>query len=131
MSLKILKIERNPKMLDLIFSPKNEKFRDTDRVLAYRIGQELLDPDSGEVLGKIEIPICKAKIIAVTEKLVTARVYVDPILNTNAILQRSSFSIFRNSEYSTLDINESKISDYLEEIYTLLRDKDNLYLKKI
>ena len=45
--------------------------------VVYAIGEEMIDPDTGESLGTEEIPICKAKVLTVKTKTTTLQIVGD------------------------------------------------------
>lgn len=87
-----------------------------DRYLIFRIGKDVIDPDTGENLGPLEIVVGKARVSHLQEKLCTLRSdEVKYIPAKRRIIRRSDpYNLFRGTEKEEVDERPEQIEEPLD-----------------
>lgn len=84
-----------------------------DKFLIYRMGDEVLDPDTGESLGPIEIVIGRAKATHVQEKIAT----LESLETRRVAKPRNALASFMTPEYEDVPVSlEAEIGDFVKPI---------------
>ncbi len=94
-----------------------------------RKGREIIDPDTKEVLGSVELPTTFVKVIAVEPKLSIARTFREFFYQGTRPRKTASFAALLGgtedrTEYETLKTDEAKLKDELDESESYVKTGD-------
>lgn len=96
---------------------------ENDKFLIYNIGEEIIDPDTKESLGNLELVCGEAKVTHVQEKISTLKSSkIEEISNSKKIIRNGMSSLFGSTEeienpiFKTVDFIDVKVGSLVKKI---------------
>ena len=74
-----------------------------DRFLVYKLGEDMIDPDTHENLGTLEIVCGEGKPEHIQERFTTITTSMQSVKNSKTVIKRNNFSPFLGTTEETYD----------------------------